>query len=149
MRTAKSQRRERGSALIEGALILVVFLSMLIGVVDFGQFLFIHQTLTERARQATRYGIVNDPTDATSIQNVVLYGQPSGGTVPAQASNTDQGIFNLQRSNVIVSTTGSATQDYRLSVLIQNYPYVIYSPGISGTYNGPNILVTLPLGVNF
>jgi hypothetical protein len=47
------------------------------------------------------------------------------------------------------SATGSATDDYRLTVQIQNYPYTIYSLGISGSYNGPNILASLPLGINF
>lgn len=149
MKRLNPPRRERGSALVEGTLILLVFLSMLIGIVDFGQFLFVHQTLTERARQAVRYGIINDPTDSTSIQNVVLYGQASGGSVPASPSSTDKGIFDVQRSNVNVSATGSGTDDYRLTVQIQNYPYTIYSPLISGSYNGPNILASLPLGINF
>ena len=116
MKTANRNKRERGSAaIVEGSLILLVLLSMLVAIVDFGQFLFIHQTLTERAREAVRYGIVNNPTDTTSIQNVVLYGQASGGSVPNQPSGTDQGIFNLQRNSVIVSSPASATDDYRLT----------------------------------
>ena len=149
MNPANRRNHERGSAIVEGALVMLVFLSMLIGALDFGQFLFIHQTLTERARQAVRYGIVNDPTDSTSIQNIVLYGQASGGSVPNSPSSTDSGIFNVQRSNVLVTTTGSATDDYRLAVKIQNYHYTIYSPVISGSYNGPNINASLPLGINY
>ena len=152
MRTMKLQHtpsRERGSALVEGALIFFVFTLMMIAVVDFGQFLFIHQTLTERAREGVRYGIVNDPTDATSIQNMVLYGQTSGGPVPQSASSSDAGIFGVQRSQVVVSTTGSSTDDYRLNVRVQNYAYTIYSPLIYGSYTGPNILASMPLGANF
>jgi len=145
----KQGQRERGSAIVEGSLILLILLCMLIGIVDFAQFLFIHQTLTERAREAVRYGVVNDPTDTTSIQNVVLYGQASGGSAPTNPSGTDQGIFNLQRSSVIVSAPASATDDYRLQVKVQNYTYTIYSPLIAGTYNGPRILASLPLGVNY
>src|SRR5579863_1957615 len=102
MKPANRKKRERGSAIVEGSLILLILLSMLVAIVDFGQFLFIHQTLTERAREAVRYGVVNDPTDTTSIQNVVLYGQASGGSIPAQPSNSDLGIFNVQRSNITV-----------------------------------------------
>lgn len=142
-------RRERGSALVEGALICSAFFYLLIGIVDFGQFLFIHQTLSERAREGVRYGVVNDPTDSTSIQNVVLYGQASGGSVPATAQSTDTGIFNVPRSDVTVTATGSATDDYRLTVQIVNYKYTIYSPFIAGSYNGPNILAGLPLGINY
>jgi Flp pilus assembly protein TadG len=149
MTSVKRGRPERGSAVLEGALICSAFFYMLVGILDFGQFLFIHQTLTERARAGVRYGIVNDPTDSTSIQNVVLYGQASGGSVPGHAQSTDLGIFNVPRSDVIVSATGSATDDYRLTLQIQNYQYTIYSPFIGGAYTGPNILAGLPLGANY
>jgi hypothetical protein len=122
---------------------------ILIGVVDFGQFLFIHQTLTEHAREAVRYGILNNPGDSTSIQNVALYGQASGGSVPNTPSSSDTGIFNVKRSNLIVTTTGSTTDDYRLLVQIQNYNYIIYSPLVAGTYTGPNITAALPLGAEY
>jgi Flp pilus assembly protein TadG len=135
--------------MLESALIFMVFASLLIGIFDFGQFLFIHQTLTERAREGVRYGVVNDPTNSTLIQNVVLYGQASGGSVPTTPTSSDAGIFNVQRKNVIVTLTGSGTDDYRLLVQIQNYVYSIYSPGISGSYNGPNITAALPLGINY
>jgi hypothetical protein len=151
-RTATSRRRayrQRGSALVEGALIFLLLAAMLIGAVDFSQFLFVHQTLTERARQAVRYGLVNDPTDSTSIQNIVLYGQPSGESVPAHPDSHDTGIFNVQRSNVTVSVAGSGTDHHRLSVQIQGYRYIVYSPFIAGGYNGPRIVAALPLGVNY
>jgi Flp pilus assembly protein TadG len=148
MKSNMKKNRERGSALVEGALVFLVVFSMLIAIVDFGQFLFIHQTLTERAREGVRYGIVNNPTDTTSIQNIVLYGQASGGSVPTSPSSSDTGIFSVQRSNVIVSTTGSGSDD-RLLVQIQNYKYSIYSPTISGSYTGPNITAALPLGINY
>ncbi len=143
------KKSERGNAMVEGALVFLVFAMMLIGIVDFGQFLFIHQMLTERAREAVRYGVVNDPTNQTAIQNVALYGQASGGSVPTSPSSGDVGIFNMKRSSVIVTTTGSATDDYRLLVQIQNYTYNIYSPTIAGSYTGPNITAALPLGINF
>jgi Flp pilus assembly protein TadG len=149
MKPVKKMRPERGSAIVETALIASAFFYMLIGILDFGQFLFIHQTLTERAREAVRYGIVTDPTNATLIQNVVLYGQASGVPVPGTAHSTDLGIFNVPRSDVTVSATGVTTDDYRLTVQIKNYTYTIYSPFISGSYSGPNILASLPLGANY
>ena len=149
MKRVQKMRRERGSAMLETALVGAAFFYMLIGIMDFGQFLFIHQTLTERAREAVRYGIVTDPTNATLIQNVVLYGQASGGSVPGTARSTDLGIFNVPRNDVTVTATGSATDDYRLTVQIRSYTYRIYSPFISGSYTGPNILASLPLGANY
>src|SRR5437763_1492718 len=67
-----SNPRERGQALMESALVILIFLSFLIGTLDFGQFLFFHQTLVERARAAARYGAVN-PTDSAGTVNVAVY----------------------------------------------------------------------------
>jgi Flp pilus assembly protein TadG len=144
----KRRERQKGSAIVEGAFIFLVFACMIIGSVDFGQFLFIHTTLTERAREAARYGAVNTPTDATAIQNVVLYGQASGGSVPTTAAGTDSGIFNVTRNNVSATTSGSGTDDYRITVKIHDYTYHIYSPYMAGSYAGPIIYSSQPLGIN-
>lgn len=133
------RKRTRGSAFVEAALVFTSFAFMLIGAFDFGQFLFIHQALVERARSAVRWGIVNDPTDHTSIQNMVLYNQstqPSG----------QAGYFGLTSSMVQVSDPGSGTNNYRLVVFITNYPYTVLSPYIGGTFTGPNITVSYPIG---
>ena len=65
MRQTSVNRRKgrQGSVIIESALIFVVFAGMLIGAMDFAQFLFIHQALVERARYAARWGAIQDATD--------------------------------------------------------------------------------------
>jgi Flp pilus assembly protein TadG len=136
-----SRRRlksSRGSALVEAAFVLIPFAAMLIGIVDFGQFLFIHQALVERARYAARWGAVTDPTNTTAIQNMVLYNQPT--------ASTGSGYFGLTASMVQVTTQDSGTDDYRLVVNITNYPYQVFSLFISGTYYGPNVTISVPLG---
>jgi hypothetical protein len=72
---------------------------MLVGIVDFGQFLFFHQVLTDRARAGARYAAVN-PYNATSIQNVVVYNSP---TAP---NGNPTGLFGLTTSNVTVTDKG-------------------------------------------
>ncbi len=139
--TSARKKRSRGTAIVEASFIFLVFLLMLIGVFDFGQFLFVHQALVERARGAARWGAINDPTDTNSIQNKVLYDQP---TAPTSGSS----YFGLTTSMVQVSTSGSGTDNYRLTVLITNYPYQMLSPYITGTYSGPNVLVSIPLGLD-
>jgi Flp pilus assembly protein TadG len=138
----KTSRRRRGSTLVELSLIFALVFCLLIGALDFGQFLYIHQALTERAREAVRYGITTSPIDTAGVQNMVLYGQP---TQPAGAS----GAFGLTSSMVAVSTPGAGTDDYRLTVHVYNFKYTIFSPYISGSYTGPDIWATLPLGANY
>jgi len=114
---------------------------MLMGAFDFAQFLFIHQALVDRARTAARWGAVNDPTNTSAIQNMVLYNQ---ATVPDGASS---GIFGLTSSNVSVSTAGAVTDDYRLVVVITNYVYEMISPIIGGLHTGADIRISIPLGL--
>ena len=150
---SKSRRRtSSGHVLIEAAFIFIVFFSMLIGTFDFGQFLFVHQALVERARYAMRWGAVNDAT-TDQITNMVLYYQ---STDPGSTA----GYFNLTSSNVTVTKTTDSicvvsdptvhpTLYKRMSVQIHDYSYIMLSPYSAGTYNGPNITVAGPILLDF
>jgi Flp pilus assembly protein TadG len=127
--------------MVETAIIFVVFALMLIGIFDFGQFLFLHQALVERARYAARWGSVNDPTDTASITNMVLYNQSA---TPPSGTPT---YFNLSSSNVSVTSPGFGTNNYRLTIQISDYSYLILSPYIAGTYTGIPLTVSVPLGI--
>src|SRR5215467_7585565 len=140
-KTSRRQRASKGSVIVEIALIFVAFVFMLVGIFDFGQFLFVHQALVERARYAARWGAVNDPTDTTSITNMVLYNQ---STTPQTGTPT---YFNLSSSNVSVTNPGSGTIDYRLTIQISGYSYLVLSPYIAGTYTGIPVTVSVPLGI--
>jgi Flp pilus assembly protein TadG len=147
------RRSSSGNVMIEGAFIFVIFFSMLIGTFDFGQFLFIHQALVERARYALRWGAVNDAS-TSQIQNMVLYYQSTN------PGNGTPGYFNLTSSNVTASKTTDSicmvsdptvypTLYKRMSLQIHDYSYTMLSPFSAGTYNGPNITVAAPILLDF
>ena len=144
MRNRISQRRlkrSKGAVFVETGFVFVMFAFLLMGAFDFAQFLFIHQALVDRARSAARWGALSDPTNASAIQNMVLYNQT---TAPIGATS---GIFGLTSDMVQVSTQDTATSsDYRLIVSITNYPCEMISPIIGGTHNGPNITIACPIG---
>ena len=140
-RRCAGRRNSKGSVMVETAIIFVAFVFMLVGIFDFGQFLFVHQALVERARSAARWGAVNDPTNTTSITNMVLYNQ---STTPQTGTPT---YFNLSSSNVSVTNPGSGTNDYRLTIQISGYSYLVLSPYIAGTYIGIPVTVSVPLGI--
>jgi Flp pilus assembly protein TadG len=126
---------------VETAIIFIVFAMILLGAIDFGQFLFTHQAIVERARAAARWGAINDPTNTSSVVNMVLYNQ---STAPAAGTPS---YFNLNSSNVSVTNPGSGTNDYRLTVKISGYTYSMFSPYFAGTYTGIPVIVSVPLGV--
>jgi hypothetical protein len=124
--------------MLELALICLVFFSLLIGTFDFGQFLFIHQALVERARYAARWGMASTTATNAQIQNMVMYGQSTAGT---------NAYFGLTIPMVTVTQSNANTANWIITVNISNYPYQMLSPYIAGTYHGPNINVVVPLGL--
>src|SRR6476660_3743914 len=138
------RRSERGQTLVEGALALLVFFSLLFAVVDCGLVLVSHQTLVERVRSAVRWGVVR-PWDGTGEQvaNLILYDQPN--EPPAARS----GYLGLTRENVQVRYQPSSTghpDDEILSVAIVNYHYRFLSPWITQTFVNPRpVLITSPM----
>jgi Flp pilus assembly protein TadG len=133
------RRSNRGNAFVEMSLIYLVYAVMLIGAFDFGQFLFVHQALVERARYAARWGAINDPTDTASISNMVRFYQ---ATDPGTAS-----YFNLTDANVVVTNPGANTDAYRLNIKISGYSFVSIAPYMAGNMTGPPVTVSVPLGM--
>jgi hypothetical protein len=91
---------------------------------DFGQFLYLHLSLTERTRAAAHYGAVTTYTDGSDIANVAIYNDPAGAT-----SGATPLLPNLQTTDatgegyVTASLTDAGTDDARIRVTITNYPY--------------------------
>jgi len=131
----KSQRR-RGSGLVESSLVALVFLVTLIGIFDLGQIFFVHQTFVERVRKAARYGVVNTFSE-TAFKNMVLYNQTS---VPEGRTS---GIFGLTPDMISVTQLDVGTNEHRVVVAINNYPYRFFSPLIAGVFSGRPITVSL------
>ena len=73
MRIAK-RRGERGSAIVESALSLTVFLMLLFAAMDFGRMVFAYNFVSYAAREATRYAVVRgtaNPVDAAALTTFV------------------------------------------------------------------------------
>jgi len=131
----KKRKGQKGQTLLESSLVLTTLLLMLIGIVDFGQFLFFHQVLTDRARAGARYAAVN-PYDATSIQNVVVYNSPIA------PSGSPTGLFGLTPSNVTVTPTPSTGAPDYVQVKISGFPIHLISPFLTKSYTPRNIIAT-------
>ena len=137
LRYSSSYKRTwRGSAFVEGALVLTIVLFTLIGIIDFGQILITQQALVERVRAGARYAVVNSFNE-TNIKNVVLYNSPTAGT---------KSILGLTTSMVEVSLVSANTPEARIEIRIVNYPFRFFTPLVRGLYSTNNrIRVSIPV----
>ncbi len=141
----RRQLREKGQALVEGTLILLVFVTFFIGTIDFGQFLYYHESLAERARAAARYGAVN-PADRTGIQNVAVYNDPAGtvnGATALMPSFTTDMVTVCLPGDISCSDS-SAGPDSRVTVTISGYQMTTFNLFMPKSFTNLPITASLP-----
>ena len=134
---------ERGSSLVEGALIYGAFVFMLIATVDVGYVLFMHQAITERARAALRYGATR-PYNSTTIdqmKNLIVFNNPN------PERERSRGIFNLAPSNVQVSRVagGAPWVPDQLTVEVKSLEFRFLTPLIAGRRLAKTVSITVPI----
>ena len=136
--STERRRRQRGSAMLEGGLTLIVFVSLFLGAIDLAQILLVHQALGERVRFAARATAVNC-CNSDTVKNLVLY---------ARTTRPDDtpGYYGLNSNNIAVTFSDQNTPDQRVTIRVSGYTYKSFTPMLSGiSGNGIPIQVTIPL----
>lgn len=123
-------RGERGSTLVEFALSFAFLLSMLFGIAGFGHALFVYHFVSEAARDATRWAIVNGSTCATD----------ASCSAPASTTDIDTYVKSL------------VPQSINPSQISTNVTYPIQSDGpaiCSTTDNAPGCTVEVKVNYTY
>lgn len=96
-------REERGSQLVELAIILPIFLIMFAAVAEFGRFFYSYTTLSKATRAGTRYLITakNSAQSDATAKNIVVYGNPAGTGTPV--------VKGLTPAHVVITRTGGTS----------------------------------------
>ena len=128
-------RARRGSYFVEAALVITVGLFTLIGIVDVGQVLVLHQGIVERVRAGCRWGVVNT-FDQTKIKNVVLYNTPN-------PPNGAKPLLGLTADVVSANQYAANTPEWRIIVQVSNYQFRFFSPWLKGLYTARPIMVDM------
>ena len=131
---------QRGQSAIEGLLVLIVLIGMILGVLDFGQMMYLHQTLTERARSAARYAALN-PADVDGVRNLVLF----ANTVAPE--DTTRSFWGLTADMVQVARANPDTNEDEMVVTISGYRFQLFSPWIAGSALGRSIVASAPVEI--
>jgi Flp pilus assembly protein TadG len=135
--TSSIKSSERGSTLLEFAIGATVFLSVMFAVLEFGRALWVHNALTDAARRGARYAVIHAATDADSVKNVVVYGDPN------PANGTQPVVNNLTTANVVVTYSNFGLETGTVSVSITNYQFQFVVPLIGTTIQMPAYTTTL------
>jgi Flp pilus assembly protein TadG len=88
-------KKQRGAAMVEFALIALLFFVILFGIIEFARAMFVYNALVEATRRGARVAAVCPPNNingsTAKIKNVVLFNAPSA---------TGNGLLGLTPSNV-------------------------------------------------
>ncbi len=140
MRRNANRKNEEGKTLIEFAVMGSVFLMVLFGVIEFSRLYWTHNALRDAARRGVRYAAIrrNDTAGEQAVKNMVVYGNPSGGSTPL--------INGLTTSNVAVEYVNynGVQLSSRATVKITNYKFKFSIPMFGTTFNMPAYRTSLP-----
>jgi hypothetical protein len=79
--------------------------------------------------------VVHPASDAAAVKNVVVYGDPAGGSNPL--------VSNLTTSNVNVTYSGFGLSEGTATVSITNYQFQFVIPMVSTSIQMPSSRTTL------
>lgn len=134
-RSKRKREGERGATLLEFAIGAVVFLTAMFAVIEFGRALWTHNALADAARRGARYAVNHPAGDIGAVRNVVVYGDPAGGSKPL--------VNNLTTANVQVQYSNYGLGAGTVSVSITGYQFQFVVPIIGTTISMPNYNTTL------
>ena len=134
----RDKENQKGSSMLETALVLMTVVGMILFIMDIGRILLMQQFINERARNTVRNAVVNN-CDATATKNYLVY---NSTTAP---NNNPPGFMGLLTSQVSYQTLGTLGQpDYRLQVKVTGVPALTWIPYIAGRYTLPPIIASAP-----
>lgn len=132
---AASRKRQHGSVIVELTLSLTFLCALFLGTWQYGYTFFIYGELEQAVRAGARYaseltydsGTSTPSADfLTAVQNVVVYGDPAGGTTPVAPG--------LTTDNVALTVTWTSGVPTQMAVAITGYQVPTYFGNL--TMNG-------------
>lgn len=111
-------RSERGTQLVELAIVLPIVLMLMGAAAEFGRFFYTYQTLAKATRTGARYLMTETAAGAmdAKAKNLVVYGNQTGTGTPV--------VTGLSGANIrVVRTGGTSAFPERVTVRVEGYVY--------------------------
>lgn len=115
MKRPRLKRDERGSTIVEFALVLPIVLVMLMAVVQYGYHFWALETASATAREAARRLVVGtDPTCTVALAKEHAEAPSVGSTPPTVAYSFDSGAARGTRGDLVTVTVSFQSLDIGL-----------------------------------
>lgn len=128
----KHINRRKGSAIVEFALILPLFLLVLYGMTEFGRAWFTMHIVTNASREGARKAVIQGKTNADVINTINNYLSSSG-------MNTADASIVIKVNNDATVNVSTATTDANISVTV-SYNFQVLTGSIIPTLTSLPIL---------
>lgn len=147
-------KTQDGAALVEFAIIALLFFILLFGIIEFGRAWFVYNTLTEATRRGARVAAVCPVDDAGILQvkqATIFDPTPDGVTTPTMGLlglSTDNVNVSYFDANMAVLATPTAAYDDIAFVRVAikaNFQQALFIPGFSfvlGSKDTHDIIIT-------
>ena len=127
-RRSKWLRDDKGATLVEYAIVFLVFMTMLLGIADFGRALYAFHFVSSAAREGARYAMVRGCSTTSSLC-------PTAATASSVQTFVKNVPLGIDPTKVTVATT---------------WPTSSYTPPIcTSTKNAPGCLVQVQVTYTF
>ena len=134
----RDKTRQKGSAMVESALVLLTLIGMIIFILDMGRMLLMQQFIVERTRATVRSAVVNNWNEAAT-RNYLVYNTT---TAPDRGGAGYMGLLTSQVTYQALGTPGAS--DYRIQVKVSGVPALTWIPYIAGSYTLAPVVATMP-----
>lgn len=119
-RPGRRRPRQSGSAIVEGALVFLVFMVIVFGLMEFGRMVWSYTQVANGAREATRYAIVHGSASGSTASVSQIQGIVTSHSPGLDASNIT--------TNVTFTPDQSPGSTVKVAVTYKFYPLTPFIP---------------------
>jgi Flp pilus assembly protein TadG len=129
---ARSRHHNNGQSLVEAAFVILIFLFLLFGIIEFGRALWTYNTIVQSTRAAARWAVVNvtsdtDTTNKDRAKNVVVYGYPDVSSGNPILPGLSTGLVTVGVQPIEVDSAGRPISQ-KISVKVTGYIFRFLVP---------------------
>ena len=147
----RSTEQEKGQTLVEFAFVVILFLTVLFAIVEFGRALWTWNTIVQATRAGARFAVVETPTSTNSeVKNFVVYYNSAGTGSPVlpglTTSNVTVNYYKIDSTgNYVAPPGGNKFMADLIQVSITGYTFNFLVPIFGSGITLPAFTTTLNL----